>query len=374
MRPSTRERLGDVTGHADGAAGVGQGPTDALADPPRRVGREREALAVVERLDRPQQPEVALLHEVAEREPGAAVAAGHPDDEAQVGPHEAVAGVLALGDDAAAQPAALVGVGEPAGGEAARRRRTPARMRRGEVVLLVGGQQGDRTHLVEVPTDVGGVLADAAPCHRAPLPGRGGTVPRRGRRYRRARRRPGMVAATGAARVRVPARGALHARRWRTRRATRSSRSATASGSCRCAPRPPAGCRRRGPRPSAPRSTGACAPPTAATSPTPTSAAPRTRCALAAATGAVGAVLKARSPSCGCHEVYDGTFTRTRVDGRGRDRGGAAARRRRRRRRGRRRRRPVALVRRSSLVGEARPARGCRRRRRTSRRCGRGGP
>jgi uncharacterized protein YbbK (DUF523 family) len=33
--------------------------------------------------------------------------------------------------------------------------------------------------------------------------------------------------------------------------------------------------------------------------------------ALARATGAELAVLKARSPSCGCHEVYDGTFTRT---------------------------------------------------------------
>lgn len=38
---------------------------------------------------------------------------------------------------------------------------------------------------------------------------------------------------------------------------------------------------------------------------------------LAAAAGAAGAVLKARSPSCGCHEVYDGTFTRTRVPGEG---------------------------------------------------------
>ncbi len=38
---------------------------------------------------------------------------------------------------------------------------------------------------------------------------------------------------------------------------------------------------------------------------------------LAAATGAGGAVLKARSPSCGCHEVYDGTFSRTRVPGEG---------------------------------------------------------
>lgn len=38
---------------------------------------------------------------------------------------------------------------------------------------------------------------------------------------------------------------------------------------------------------------------------------------LARATGAEEAVLKARSPSCGCHEIYDGTFTRTRVAGEG---------------------------------------------------------
>jgi uncharacterized protein YbbK (DUF523 family) len=39
--------------------------------------------------------------------------------------------------------------------------------------------------------------------------------------------------------------------------------------------------------------------------------------AVAAACGASRAVLKARSPSCGCHEVYDGTFTRTLVAGSG---------------------------------------------------------
>lgn len=39
--------------------------------------------------------------------------------------------------------------------------------------------------------------------------------------------------------------------------------------------------------------------------------------ALARAVGAGEAVLKARSPSCGCHEIYDGTFTRTRVRGEG---------------------------------------------------------
>lgn len=39
--------------------------------------------------------------------------------------------------------------------------------------------------------------------------------------------------------------------------------------------------------------------------------------ALGRRRGAVGAVLKARSPSCGCHGVYDGSFSRTLVDGEG---------------------------------------------------------
>jgi uncharacterized protein YbbK (DUF523 family) len=38
---------------------------------------------------------------------------------------------------------------------------------------------------------------------------------------------------------------------------------------------------------------------------------------LAEAVGATRAVLKARSPSCGCHEIYDGSFTGTRVEGQG---------------------------------------------------------
>jgi uncharacterized protein YbbK (DUF523 family) len=38
---------------------------------------------------------------------------------------------------------------------------------------------------------------------------------------------------------------------------------------------------------------------------------------LAMAVGAARAVLKARSPSCGAHAVYDGTFTRTLRDGQG---------------------------------------------------------
>lgn len=38
---------------------------------------------------------------------------------------------------------------------------------------------------------------------------------------------------------------------------------------------------------------------------------------LARASGARGAVLKARSPSCGCHAVYDGTFSQQIVPGEG---------------------------------------------------------
>jgi uncharacterized protein YbbK (DUF523 family) len=39
--------------------------------------------------------------------------------------------------------------------------------------------------------------------------------------------------------------------------------------------------------------------------------------ALARATGAPRAVLKARSPSCGCRGIYDGTFTHTVGPGQG---------------------------------------------------------
>lgn len=39
--------------------------------------------------------------------------------------------------------------------------------------------------------------------------------------------------------------------------------------------------------------------------------------ALAVATGAERAVLKSRSPSCGCHEIHDGTFGGALVSGEG---------------------------------------------------------
>ena len=73
------------TGNADRAGLVGDGPGDGLADPPRGVGGELEALRVVELLDRPHQAEVALLDQVEEQHPPADVALGDRHDQAQVG-------------------------------------------------------------------------------------------------------------------------------------------------------------------------------------------------------------------------------------------------------------------------------------------------
>jgi hypothetical protein len=50
----------------DGAGGIGDAPLDGLADPPRRIRRELEALAPLELVHRAQQPEVPLLDEVKE--------------------------------------------------------------------------------------------------------------------------------------------------------------------------------------------------------------------------------------------------------------------------------------------------------------------
>src|SRR5437588_842304 len=61
------EGVAGVDGQADGAARVGDAPGDGLADPPRGVGGELEALAPVELLDGVHQAQVPLLDEVEER-------------------------------------------------------------------------------------------------------------------------------------------------------------------------------------------------------------------------------------------------------------------------------------------------------------------
>ncbi len=93
--------LDEVHGQPDRAGLVGHAAGDRLADPPRGVGGELEALGVVELLDRADQPEVALLDEVEQRHAAAGVALGQRDDEPQVGLEQVVAGALAVADDGA---------------------------------------------------------------------------------------------------------------------------------------------------------------------------------------------------------------------------------------------------------------------------------
>ena len=69
--------LAHVRRDADRAGAVGDGAPDRLADPPRGVGRELEAAAMVELLDGAHEAEVALLDEIEQRQPAGLVAAGH---------------------------------------------------------------------------------------------------------------------------------------------------------------------------------------------------------------------------------------------------------------------------------------------------------
>jgi uncharacterized protein (DUF697 family) len=95
--------LDHMNGDADGPPLVSDGPGDGLADPPRRVGRELETLAVVELLDGAHQSDVALLDQVQERDATAGVLLGYRDDEPQVRARQvslgfAVAPLDALGE------------------------------------------------------------------------------------------------------------------------------------------------------------------------------------------------------------------------------------------------------------------------------------
>jgi hypothetical protein len=76
---------------------------DRLADPPGRVGRELEALAVVELLGRSHEAQRALLDQVQERETLVAVVLGDRDDEAEVGLDHLLLGVEVAALDAAGE-------------------------------------------------------------------------------------------------------------------------------------------------------------------------------------------------------------------------------------------------------------------------------
>ena len=65
-----RPAVGDVDRHSDRGRAVGDAALDRLADPPRGVRRELEALASVELLDGADQADVAFLHEVEQIDAG----------------------------------------------------------------------------------------------------------------------------------------------------------------------------------------------------------------------------------------------------------------------------------------------------------------
>src|SRR5690606_6094036 len=90
------EALEGVHRQADRPRLVRGGARDRLADPPRGVGRELVAAAVVELLDRAHEADVALLDEVQEREAPLHVLLRDRDDEAQVRLHHLGLGRLDL--------------------------------------------------------------------------------------------------------------------------------------------------------------------------------------------------------------------------------------------------------------------------------------
>jgi hypothetical protein len=119
-----RLQLADAVAHVHGqahrAALLGHRAADRLADPEGRVGREAEAAAVVELLDRADQPDRALLDQVQQGHAGvlALEALGEMDDEAQVRLDHAVLGVEIAPLDAASEFELLGGGQEPRAGDA----------------------------------------------------------------------------------------------------------------------------------------------------------------------------------------------------------------------------------------------------------------
>src|SRR5207244_7610183 len=76
--------LDDVHRHPDRARLVRERAGDGLPDPPGRVRRELESLAVVELLGRANEPDRPLLDQIEEGQTLVAVSLGDRDDQTQV--------------------------------------------------------------------------------------------------------------------------------------------------------------------------------------------------------------------------------------------------------------------------------------------------
>ena len=108
--PPLGQQLDHVGGDADGLGGVDQGALDRLLDPVAGVGAEAGVHRGVEALDGAQQAEVAFLDQVLQAQSLAGVAAGDVDDQAQVGPDHAIAGLAVAVLDAVGKLLFLLGV------------------------------------------------------------------------------------------------------------------------------------------------------------------------------------------------------------------------------------------------------------------------
>src|SRR5262245_57139647 len=89
QRPRGADQLVDGLDHvdrdADGPRLVGNGAGDRLADPPRGVGRELVAAAILELVHGLHQANVAFLNEIEELQPAIRVLLRDGDDETEVG-------------------------------------------------------------------------------------------------------------------------------------------------------------------------------------------------------------------------------------------------------------------------------------------------
>ena len=88
--------LDHVDRHSDGAGLVGHGAGDGLANPPRGIRGELEALLPVELLDGADQTEVAFLNQVKEQHAASRVALGQRDHKSEVGLQQVILGSFAV--------------------------------------------------------------------------------------------------------------------------------------------------------------------------------------------------------------------------------------------------------------------------------------
>ncbi|SLA29119.1 Uncharacterised protein [Mycobacteroides abscessus subsp. massiliense] len=147
--------LHQVHGEADGAALVGHAAGDGLADPPRGVRRELEALGVVELLHGADQAQVAFLDEIQQGHTAAGVALGERDHQTQVRLQQMAACCVAFPHDhgqvlLAGLAKTLLGVEKVLGVE-------PRLNPFGQLDFVLRCEQGGLANAVQIhPNEIGG--------------------------------------------------------------------------------------------------------------------------------------------------------------------------------------------------------------------------